>query len=95
MIQFLLDLNNNFVNIKGLILSSEKLPSLGRAYSLVHQEEKQKSDKRKIDSFAFQASTKVNVQAQRRSKSNRIGEIQDGVIRYNRTRKKLNTYFLL
>lgn len=57
-IQFLLDLNESFVNIKGQILSIDKLPNLARVYAIFYKEEKQKgTSKRKThESAAYQVS---------------------------------------
>lgn len=81
-IQFLLGLEESFLVIRGQILSMQDLPSLGKAYSMVITEEKQKVNIRSknvcLNSVNF---------AEKDSNSKEIG-------RYTKSGKKLNTdYF--
>lgn len=83
-IQFLLGLHGTFLTIRGQILSMQEIPSLGKAYSLVMTEEKQKINVREKQSFMGSANYAKSTKKDKTNTPKEKGS-------YSKSGKKLNT----
>lgn len=87
-IQFLLGLDESFMTIRGQILSMQEIPSIGKVYALVKQEEKQKVNVREKTN-----SSNTTESAHWAKKASEKDENIQERGRYTKSRKKLNTKY--